>query len=47
MLPPKNIGIFGEYPDHDDPAAQLILESMLKVVLDQFERVYGDDSPDA
>ena len=43
----RYIDTLGDYPDHDDPAAKLILDSMLEVILNQFTRVYGDDNPDA
>ena len=70
MIPPKNIGIFGEYeekqekqaqkllvqmalqkyietlgdyPDDDDPALKSIMDAMLRVVLEQFDGVYGTD----
>ena len=76
MLPPKNVGIFGEYeekqkrqaeklllqmtiqkyvdalgdyPDHDDPSNQMLLDMMLEIVMKQFNRIYGekDESTDA
>jgi hypothetical protein len=38
----KYIETLGDYPDDEDPAMQMVLDAMLKVVLQQFNDVYED-----